>query len=357
MRIDWQKTASILFCTVAAPVVLFAVGKYLLPIIVPFLIAWLLALAVRPVARALSARTRLSYRPAAALLMLVLFAVAGTLLALGLWRLVDELGRLARRFSTGESALAEELLRMVDRVSDVGARVPFLNAPGSDWLRESLDGMLATVLRETGARLVSFLTAIAGGFVRALPSILLFVLVTVIAAFYFALDLDRVHGFMSSLLPPWLGRRLPTLRDRVKRFAARYLRAYLLIMLLTFCELLVGFTVLSVDYAFLLALALSAVDILPVLGVGTVLVPWSVVSFFMRDFRMGFGLLLLWALITVIRQILEPRIVGGTLGLHPLATLLGMYVGFRLFGIVGMLAAPAVTVAIKLALNYRTRTP
>ena len=122
-------------------------------------------------------------------------------------------------------------------------------------------------------------------------------------------------------------------------------------MFLTFCELFVGFSVLSVEYSFLLALVISTVDILPALGVGTVLIPWSVIELLTRDFKTGFGLLILWAVITVVRQIIEPKIVGGSLGLHPLVTLIGMYVGFRLFGIIGLLASPALAVAAKVILK------
>ena len=127
----------------------------------------------------------------------------------------------------------------------------------------------------------------------------------------------------------------------------KYLRVYLFLMFITFCELFAGFTILRVEYSFLLALVITVIEILPVLGVGTALVPWSIVELLGRDFRMGFGLLILWAVITVVRQIAEPHIVGETIGLHPLLTLVGMYIGFRVFGIVGMLLAPALIIAVR----------
>ena len=84
---------------------------------------------------------------------------------------------------------------------------------------------------------------------------------------------------------------------------------------------------------------------------GTVLVPWSIIELLTRDFRTGFGILILWAVITIVRQIAEPHIVGETIGLHPLLTLIGMYVGFRLFGIPGMLLAPALIIAVRTGLR------
>lgn len=357
MRVDWQKTASVLFCVLVAIGALFLVGKYVVAIVMPFLIAWGLALAVRPAATALSARTHIPRRLSSVLILGLVFAVIGALLFFGVSRMIEELGRLAERFSSGELALGDYISQLVNRLDSVSSRLPFLSDGEQSRLRNSFDGMLISMLREVGGKLISGITALAAGLVRALPSIMLFIIVTIIATFYFALDLDTIHGSLLALVPSGIAKKLPEFRDRTRRFLAKYLRAYLFLMFLTFCELFAGFTILAVEYSFLLALVISVVDILPVLGVGTVLVPWSVIELLTRDFKTGFGLLILWAIITVVRQIVEPKIVGGSLGLHPVITLVGMYVGFRLFGIVGMLAAPALAVAIKVLLReWRPRT-
>ena len=345
MRVDWQKTASVLFCVLVAVGTFFLVGKYVIAIVMPFLIAWGLALSLRPIAKKLSEKMRLPYRLAAAVILLLLFLGVGGLLFWGIDRLVGELGRLAERFSSGEIAIGMQISSLVNKMNDASAKIPFLADHGV--LDGRFDDMISSMLREAGSKLISAVTALATSLARALPSIALFVVVTVIASFYFALDLDTIHHSLTALLPTRIAEKLPEFRARTRRFMAKYLRAYLFLMFLTFCELFIGFSVLSVEYSFLLALAISTVDIFPALGVGTVLVPWSVVSFLSKDFRRGLGLLILWAVITVVRQIVEPKIVGGSLGLHPVITLVGMYVGFRLFGIAGMLAAPALAVAAK----------
>ena len=102
---------------------------------------------------------------------------------------------------------------------------------------------------------------------------------------------------------------------------------------------MVSFSTESLSYTYL--------DVLPILGVGTVLLPWAVFSFFVHDFNRGIALVVLWAIVTVIRQIAEPKIVGETIGLHPIVTLIGMYVGFKLFSIVGMFIAPTAIICIK----------
>ena len=351
MRVDWQKTASMLFCVLVAAGTFFLVGKYAVTIVMPFLIAWGLALSLRPPAKHLAKRSGLSLRFCAVILLLLTFAVIGTLLFFGINRLVTELARLVERFSSGEIPVSVSFSHWAKTIDRLGAHLPFSDDGEKSFFQEQFGNMILTAIRDIGSKLITAVTALATSLIRSLPSIMLFVIVTVIASFYFALDLDTVHRAAISILPTAISKKLPDLKLRTRRFAGKYLRAYLLLMFLTFCELFVGFSVLSVEYSFLLALVISTVDILPALGVGTVLIPWSVIELLTRDFKTGFGLLILWAVITVVRQIIEPKIVGGSLGLHPLVTLIGMYVGFRLFGIIGLLASPALAVAAKVILK------
>ena len=133
-----------------------------------------------------------------------------------------------------------------------------------------------------------------------------------------------------------------------------YLRVYFLLFLMTFTELLIGFMILGRSYAFLLALFISAMDILPVLGVGTVLLPWAAFLFLAKDFHGAIGLLILWGVITVVRQVLEPRLIGESFGMHPLVALIALYAGLRLFGFAGLILGPAVAVFLRLLLQeYR----
>ena len=104
---------------------------------------------------------------------------------------------------------------------------------------------------------------------------------------------------------------------------------------------------MRVSYSFLLALVISFVDILPVLGVGSVLVPWAVFSFVSGRWNFGIGLLIIYGCVTVVRQIAEPKIVGGSIGLHPLATLVSMYAGLKLLGVTGLLIGPVTAIIVK----------
>ena len=127
----------------------------------------------------------------------------------------------------------------------------------------------------------------------------------------------------------------------------KYLRAYFFIIVITFSELYLGFLILDVEYAVGLALLIAVVDILPVLGTGTILIPWTLICFLKKDFYLGIGLAIMYLVIAVIRQIIEPRIVGRSIGLHPLVTLASMYVGLKLGGLLWLILLPVAVNVLK----------
>ena len=133
------------------------------------------------------------------------------------------------------------------------------------------------------------------------------------------------------------------------------MRSYLLILVITFFEMLVGLFLLRAPYPFVMALLIATLDLLPVLGVGSVLIPWGVWSFVVGKTPFGIGLFVLFVFHTVLRQIIEPKIVGKNLGVHPLLTLLFLYVGYSVFGIIGLLLVPVFTVLAQVVVKEMWR--
>jgi len=344
-KMDWPTLAAMLFCALFAIVFLLFVGKYLLVAILPFLIAWATALLLRPLAKWLAEKSGLPQKLCATLLLILVFLLIGLLLIFTVNRLLAESGRLLEKLSLDSDRIGAYLSALAERLSTLGERLPILRELSKIRGLEALDGYLDNLLSELVKSLTSAITTriptLIGSFIAALPSFLLFFVISVIASFYFTLDLDTIHNFLTSFLPSWLATRIPFFQKSLKTFLTKYLRAYALILFLTFCELYVGFSVLSLEYSFLPALLISLVDIFPVLGVGTVLIPWAAIMLLSGNYYVGFGLIILWAAVTVVRQIIEPRIVGGTLGVHPILMLIAMYIGYRFFGILGILLSPA----------------
>lgn len=322
-----------------------------LPLVAPFLLAWGLALAIVPLAEKMSAHTRMPRRLCAAAILTLALLLAGLLLTLAVNRLFVELQRLVEWLGgDGGVRIAAAFGAVRDRLRGLGERLPLFDFL---WEDEAVDGVwgrideiASDVVAETVSGLSGMIPTWVAGLIRGLPALALFFGAWVIASYYFCLDLRAIHAAMSVLVPSAWRERLPDLKRRAAGTALRWLRAYMLLLGLTFCELLIGFSILRLDYIFLLAAGIAVLDLLPVFGVGTVLIPWAVVLFVSGNYSLGLGILVLYGVVTVVRQVAEPRIVGGSIGLHPLLTLAAMYVGFKLFGLAGMLLSPAAALAI-----------
>lgn len=345
MERKWETRAAKLICAAAVAAAVAIGVNCLWGVLLPFALAWGLSLAIHPAARRLGERTGIPRGVWAVLLLLIaiggLIAVCCAGAARALKELEELLASLVARGETAEGARTNLLDRLVS----------VFGFERHEALREWRNDLAERMLTEAVSALSAALPSLAGRLLGAVPSAALFVLVTVIAGFYFCLEPGLVGRLLVACLPTKLSARLPSWRARIRAVSFRYLRAYLLLLCVTFSALLVGFLVLRVRYALLLSLAVAVVDLLPVLGVGTVLIPWAIVLLLRRQFYQGFGLLILYAAVTVLRQIMEPRLIGKSLGLHPLAALVAGYAGWRWFGVLGMALGPIAATAVKALLR------
>lgn len=340
----------------AAVIVLFGItaalwlfAKYLLGALLPFIIAWGAAFAVRPISEWLGRFTRAPQKLLRAALVLVIIFLSALGLWFGLRRLFLELADLVEYVNLNPD-IFRELFSLVD--GDGFSLFEEKGGFGEEIISRLNDAIGIFVSESLGGLLESFVELV-GKIVRRLPGALLFVAVTIIASVYFALDLGRINRAILLVFPSGWREYLLNLKRGVVSTALAYLRAYLSITFIVFSMLLVGFLLLRVEYAFILALVFALLDLLPVLGVGLFLLPWSTVCFFLGDFKMGVGLALLFFVVVTVRQIAEPKLIGSRLGLHPLLILGAMYVGLGLFGGAGMIFGPLAALAVKSCIDAR----
>ncbi len=319
----------------AAGIISLAALKYLLPVLSPFIIAWIIAMITKAPAERLSGKNRVPKRILRLMLSLFLTAIIFGGIALLIWRLTGAVWRFLSDFGEG-NRLYELLISLTSpELSIFGDAIP-------DELRERISSAISQMLSSA----LSGLAASVTSWVGAVPNLLFFLLVTVISLVYLSLDLERINGFLSSLLPERVQKKLEAIRDGTFSAVKKYLRSYILICAITFVIMLVGFLLLGVKNALLVAIMVSLLDVLPVIGVGTVLVPWSIFELATGNHFFGIGLLILFVVNTVVRQFSEPKIVGKSLNLHPIATLIMLYAGYALFGIAGLLLVPLISVVI-----------
>ena len=309
--------------------------KYLLHLVMPFFLALLAAAALRPLVQLLTRRFRMLHGFAAIFvcaLFFLLLAAAVFLLAGRAAALLSDLLAEAPIFyvTTLEPALhalAEKLQRFTGRFT--GAEL------AGELLPKAVEAV-GEAASQLSLRLVSAVSGAAG----KLPGLLVKTAVCVIATVFFALDYERIGAFCRKKLPERTLALAREVKGSLRQVLLRYGKSYGLLFLLTFALLWAGLALTGVERGWLIALGVAALDILPVLGTGTVLVPWAAVCLLSGDTRRGVSLLVLFAVIEIVRQAVEPRIIGRHVGLPPLVTLMCMFLGGQLFGMIGLFGLP-----------------
>lgn len=198
-------------------------------------------------------------------------------------------------------------------------------------------------------------TGVSGiyGVVKNIPSVLIGIVIGVVAWIFFTKDYNYIVHFIKLQLPDNKKNILSEIKQIFSKTVLKMIRAYGIIMLITFCELFLGLSILNWigvmdnSYVVMIAIVIAIFDILPVAGSGGILIPWAAISLILGEYPAAIGLIVVYAVITVIRQYIEPKIVGSSLGVHPIVTLAGLYFGLKLFGFMGMFIVPLAVMTLK----------
>ena len=221
----------------------------------------------------------------------------------------------------------------------------------SSFTNESIFSLVTNMISEGVKSLSINLTSQIAGVITAFPQIMVTVIVMFLSLFYFAKDYDKIGKSIVSYLPKSMAKKAPIIKNDIVLVVSKYIKSYMLLLLLTFSVLFSGFLILRIDNSFVLAIIISIVDILPILGVGTVLIPWAIILIIGGHTKLAIGILVLFIINYIVRQYAEPKIVSTQMNVHPLITLLAMYAGLKLAGILGLIFAPLIAFVVKTSYN------
>lgn len=318
--------------------------RYLVSWLLPFLLGVAIAALLRPAALSLAKRISISERTAAVFVLiffyLLLIGIVFLLLTILLAQFYELLLRLPELY-------AQYVMPLLERITgwfySVLAKInlytqsdlePFPDVVFASIQQAALDGS-------------TYLVRWVAGLVGKLPILLLGSLFTFMISLLTSLNYRQVGSFLYSLIPEQVLPRVKSLQQFFRNTVWQYVRAYTIILAMTFLELALGFWLLRFNYALPVAAAIALADLLPLIGSGTVLIPWGIVLIAGGDLVGGVGLLILFAVIEIIRNIMEPRIIGSHIGLHPIATIAAMYAGLKIAGFFGLLIAPVAVLFIR----------
>ncbi|MBC6314361.1 sporulation integral membrane protein YtvI [Listeria grandensis] len=344
--LEKQKRFLIRFLYIASIVVIiFLFIKYVLPLTYPFLIGFGLAWMCMPLTRLLARKTKWRNRKAWGLIVMLLFyTILSGLLFLGLLELFKLLGS---SISSIPGHYQNDVLPALQKIEDWGA--DWIENIAPDLLKQYTD-VFHAVIAKIGRFALSLSGSIAswvGSVTLSLPSIFIFFSFSMLFSFFIVWDFDKVGEFMRKQLPDRVNETVQNVHKHFKTTTVEYVKAYLIIAGITCVELFIGLTILGVPNAIWIALGISVFDMIPVFGTGGIMIPWVLITMINGNFAFGIELLILYGVITVIRNIIEPKILGTKLGLNPVVALFTLYIGLQLFGIIGLIMAPIVTVIIK----------
>lgn len=329
-------------------VILLLIGLYLalkLSIFyMPFLIAFIISLIIEPAIKWIMKKTNLTRRTSS----IIIFVIALTIILGGLvWILITlfsesssllqglndyfdkayiQFQSLMKSFNFDKIHLSDEVLNVIQNSTGD------LLETSSNWLRNALTGLIDLV--------------------TSLPSIAICIGITILALYFICVDkiyiLDQIEHHLPKIWVRKIGKHL---KDLIQTLGG-YLKAEATLILVSFIISLVGlyilqFTGFNVQYPLLMALFIGFVDALPILGSGTVMIPWAIICAINGDLNLGIAIIVLLIIMSIARQLLEPKLVSKNIGVHPIFTLIAMYTGFKIIGIMGLLIGPIVLIIFK----------
>ena len=330
----WQVAVSLLF-SIVATVGFVLIGWKLLGFLMPFVVGWILALLANPLVRFLERRVKLVRRHGSMLIIIAALAIViGLFYGAGLLFYREMGSFLADAPEIYQSVIAEigDALQNGRKLAEY---FPQNLQPPLLAFSDNLDGLFGKLVSRAAEPTVQ----IAGHVAKSIPNLLVNMVITILSSYLFLADRESIMRWLKGHLPAFIFRYIEYMKRDAKGVIGGYFLAQFRIMCVVALILAAGFLVLGVRYGVLLAFLTAILDFLPIFGTGTVLFPWAVVKLFAGEYAYATGLILLYILTQVVRQIIQPKIVGESMGLPPLMTLFLLYLGFKLRGLTGMILA------------------
>ena len=339
---DFKKLYFIVYIALILLVVFlaFKLGVFLFP----FTLALFISIIIRPLVRFLMNKLKFSKKTASIISIVTFLIVFFGLIGILSLKFFGEIYKLSQNLNNYSSDIQNLWTENVKKVYTYLGNFP---AGFNDQLNNTINSFVS----KGSVKLGSFINGVIS-FVTSIPTLILYIVITILSTFFMILDRDEILSYMEHQLPKsWLD-KVFNIKTEMFTVLVSYLKAQAILGSICLIESLIllnllAFLKFDVPYPLLMSIIICIADILPILGAGTILIPWSVLSFATGNIKLGIGLLISYLIIMSVRQMLEPKLISQNLGVHPLITLISMYSGFKVFGVSGFLIGPVVMIILK----------
>ena len=331
----YWKVAASLFFSLLGTILFIVIGVQAIGFFMPFVIGWFIAYLAYPLVGWMESRVKIKKKLGSALIIILVIAIVAGLGYLGIVKLIREIQMALTNAPDLYQDLEAGLREIGARFQGVYKMLPENIQSGWNSLIQNMDEKAGSVIAGIGNPAVEA----TGNVVKRIPGILVSVIVALGSAYFFTAQREEIIQWSKKVAPKAIEARMSIVMYNLKYAVGGYFKAQFKIMVVVGLILLCGFLILGVDYAFLLAILIAFLDLLPFFGTGTALIPWAVYKFFVMDIKTAVALLIIYGITQLVRQIIQPKLVGDSIGLSPLLTLLLLYAGYRVGGLLGMIVA------------------
>lgn len=310
----------------------------------PFLIAFIIAIMAEPAIKLVARKTKLERKVSAIIVLIVVFAIIVGLLIWGIAALIDEGANLLKLINEYVGDGYGYILDLIDNIK-------FDDVQISDDVVNMIKTSVANFLDNASTWLTNFLNSMLS-IVSSVATVGIYTVITILATYFICADRIYILDQIEHHFPKEWVKKLNKNISKITKLLGGYLKAQVILIVINFVLVLIGLFAfemfgLNVGYPLLMALLIAFADALPILGSGTILVPWAVIRSIQGDMHLAIALIVLYIIISVARQLLEPKVISNQIGIHPIFTLIAMYTGYKAIGIFGMLIGPIIIIILK----------
>ncbi len=339
----WQKVIKKLFVFIMTILGIW-LGFKLAIFYLPFLIAFIISLLLEPIIKVIMKKLKFKRKTSSIIVFILALSIIIGLLTWGITTLISEisniLGNINQFFDKGYKFIYEFINKINFEKIQISSEV-------KDTIQQSTKEFLGTITEWAKNLLTN-----AMNFITSIPTIGIYVVITFLALYFICVDKVYMIDQLEHHLPrTWVKRIGIHIREIVNALG-KYLKAEVILIAISFVISLIGLYIFhflgwGIKFPLVAALGIGFVDALPIFGSGTVMLPWAVWCAVNGDLKLAIAILILWSIMSIVRQFIEPRIVSGQIGIHPIFTLIAMYTGFKILGVIGMLLGPIILIILK----------
>jgi len=306
----------------------------------PFIVAYIVSLFANNMANSLQSRFRLPRNVSAILVIILIVGGVGGILIGSVYKIFNELKQIYENFPTIYSNIQSTWTTINIEFNDIVNSMPNNLQASITTIYSQIMDWLTNVVTNTK------LWESAGSIAKKLPSILISTITFILSLYFMISDSENINSFFEKHIPDNVQNKLLQFKTELKKYLGGYIKAQLIIMCISFTIILIGLLILRVNYALIIALAIAIFDAIPFFGSGAVFLPWAVINFMSYNIKGGLGCVIIYLCVILMRQFVEPKIIGKNIGMNPLLTLMSMYVGYRVISVGGLILGPLIVTII-----------